>query len=309
MINKFPVCLGFILLNLLFLLGCQEEHSTLPLTNIISDSSSTIIVIDDSSNTIDINKTVLKKSNKTIVAPTINKNKKEIYIPKPKTSWHWQLSGKINTNYDVELYDIDLYTPQTTIDLLHKKGIKVICYFSAGSVDKQRKDAGEFPKEVIGNTLKGWPDEKWLDISNYKKFSKIIEKRLDLAVSKKCDGVEPDNVDAYQNKNGFSLTYTDQLNYNKWLAKQAHERGLSIALKNDLEQVKDLVDYFDFAVNEQCFEYDECELLTQFIKQKKAVFGVEYESDLNDFCEKANKMNFSWLKLSYNLAGERTACS
>jgi hypothetical protein len=39
--------------------------------------------------------------------------------------------------------------------------------------------------------------------------------RLDLAKNKKCDGVEPDNIDGFQNKTGFSLSYSDQLNFNK----------------------------------------------------------------------------------------------
>ncbi|GBE16816.1 hypothetical protein BMS3Abin15_00640 [bacterium BMS3Abin15] len=231
------------------------------------------------------------------------------YKPTPGLSWQWQLSGKINTSYNVDLYDIDLEeTPQATIDELHKRGIKVICYFSAGSWEEYRSDAKDFPKDVIGKTMDDWPDEKWLDISNYEKFSGIIRGRLDLAVEKNCDGVEADNMDSYQNNNGLSLTYGDQLRYNKWLAEEAHSRSLSIALKNDLEQVKDLVNHFDFAINEQCFEYDECGLLLPFIKQNKAVFGTEYELSPSSFCKEANRMNFSWLKMKYDLDGGRISC-
>lgn len=43
-------------------------------------------------------------------------------------------------------------------------------------------------------------------------------RRLDKAVSRGCDGVEPDNVDGYTNHNGLGLTAADQLSYNKWLA-------------------------------------------------------------------------------------------
>jgi len=237
-------------------------------------------------------------------------SKQLIYAPIPKTSWQWQLSGEINTNYDVEMFDIDLInTPQSIIDKLHDKGIKVICYFSAGSWESFRSDADQFPKEVLGKTLKGWDNEKWLDVSNYNTFSKIMQTRLDLAVEKTCDGVEPDNVDAYQNKNGFDLTYSDQLKYNKWLAEEAHKRNLAIALKNDLDQVKDLVDYFDFAINEQCFEYDECDKLKPFIQQNKAVFGVEYELETSKFCSVANDLSFSWLKMDYDLDGGRISCN
>jgi len=38
---------------------------------------------------------------------------------------------------------------------------------------------------------------------------------MDMAVAKDCDGVEPDNIDAYINNNGLGLTGADQLVYNR----------------------------------------------------------------------------------------------
>ena len=132
--------------------------------------------------------------------------------------------------------------------------------------------------------------------------------RLDLAVSKGCDGVEPDNVDGYANDSGFPLTGDDQLRYNRWLARQAHQRGLSVGLKNDLGQVADLVDDFDWALNEQCFQYDECDQLLLFFAKNKAVFGVEYQGRPEDFCPRANSMNFDWLKKKIDLDAWRISC-
>ncbi|KKT02584.1 MAG: hypothetical protein UV80_C0002G0051 [Candidatus Peregrinibacteria bacterium GW2011_GWF2_43_17] len=231
------------------------------------------------------------------------------YQPTPKTSWQWQLSGDIDTAYDVDMYDIDLFdTPQSIIDELHSENKKVICYFSAGSFEEFRDDAEDFPEEILGEELEGWEDEKWLDVSNYQEFASIMEDRLDLAVEKECDGVEPDNMDGYANDSGFDLTYDDQVVYSKWIAEEAHERNLSVGLKNALDQIDDVIDYFDFAVNEQCFEYDECDLLIEFIDQNKAVFGVEYELEPQEFCVSANEMSFSWLKMDYELDGGRIGC-
>ena len=232
------------------------------------------------------------------------------YMPKPGVSWQWQLNGDLNTRHDVDVYDIDLFdTAKEQIAKLQSRGIKVICYFSAGSYEDWRQDKNDFPESILGNTLVGWENEQWLDIAQIALLAPIMEKRLDLAKQKGCDGVEPDNVDGYQNESGFSLTDTDQLRYNKWLAKQAHQRGLSIALKNDLDQIDILVDHFDFAVNEQCFEYDECERLLPFIAQEKAVFGVEYELQPEQFCTDARAMGFSWMKMTYDLDGERIPCT
>ena len=48
-----------------------------------------------------------------------------------------------------------------------------------------------------------------------------------------------------------------RINCNKWLANTAHELGAAMGLKNDLGQVGDLVDIFDFHIDEQqCQQYD-----------------------------------------------------
>jgi hypothetical protein len=236
--------------------------------------------------------------------------KKTWYKPKPGISWQWQLQGKIDTSYKVDLYNIDLFdVPQSTIEKLHKKGIKIICYFSAGSSEDWREDFDKFPQSVLGKDYEGWAGEKWLDISNYHKFEDVIKARLDLAVKKKCDGVEPDNINAYQQKEtGFNLTYEDQLNYNIFLAEEAHKRNLAIALKNNGEQIKDLINYYDFAIVESCFEWEECDPFKKFIKQNKAVLGVEYNLEPKEFCKKANNLKFSWLKMDYKLDGDRISC-
>jgi len=41
---------------------------------------------------------------------------------------------------------------------------------------------------------------------------------------------------------------------------------------------------------------------------EKAVFHVGYELKLDEFCPKANKNNFSSLKINFDLAGERLSC-
>lgn len=211
------------------------------------------------------------------------------YKPTTAVTWQLQLTGTINTGYAVELYEIDLFdTPQQTIIDLHAASRKVICYFSGGSYEDWRSDATQFATSDIGNNLDGWPGENWLDIRSTS-VREIMQARLDLAVSKDCDAVDVDNMDGYTNNPGFALTANDQLDYNRFIANAAHQRDLAIGLKNDLEQIGGLVDYFDFAVNEECFEYDECDLLTPFIQQGKPVLQVEYkQAYVNDPTTRAN---------------------
>ncbi|BBG65395.1 endo alpha-1,4 polygalactosaminidase precusor [Hydrogenimonas sp.] len=201
---------------------------------------------------------------------------------KSSTTWQLQLQGTINSDYDVDLYDIDLFdTPQETIEKLHGEGRTVICYFSAGSYEEWREDNGRFPKEALGKDLDGWEGERWLDIRN-KTVWNIMEERIELAKRRGCDGVDPDNVNGYDNDTGFDLTAQDQAAFNKFLSSIARREGLFIGLKNDMGQIEELEPYFDFAVNEQCHEYGECDLLEPFIRNGKPVFNVEYDRKFID---------------------------
>jgi hypothetical protein len=209
----------------------------------------------------------------------------------PGTSWQMQITGNVDTSHNAQIYDIDLFdASQAAIDALHTKGRTVICYFSAGSWEDWRPDAGAFPASVIGKS-NGWPGEKWLNIADLNTLGPIMAARLDRAVQRGCDGVDPDNVDGYANNTGFNLRAVDQLVYNEFLATQAHLRGLLVGLKNDVDQARDLVDYFDFAVNEQCQEYSECTGLDPFIAHKKLVMQIEYSLAPAQFCPQAIAAN------------------
>ena len=232
----------------------------------------------------------------------------EWYRPTVATTWQWQLVGTINTGYAVDLYDIDLFdTPTSLIASIQASGKRVICYFSAGSFEDFRSDAGSFRPEDLGTPLGDFPDEKWLDIRSASVLT-IMEARLDVAVDKGCDGVEPDNMDGYDNNSGFSLTASDQLDFNRTIANEAHERGLSVGLKNDLGQIAGLIEFYDFQVNEQCHEYDECAVLDLFITAGKPVFNAEYEQGYvsnagtrAQLCDAALARNFRTLVLPLDL--------
>ncbi len=196
--------------------------------------------------------------------------------PAVTDTWHWQLTGTLNTAYNVKVYDIDLYdTSAGTILALQNSGKKVVCYFSAGSSESWRTDFASFAAADMGNALDGWAGERWLDTRS-SNVRTIMKQRLDLAKTKGCDGVEPDNVDGYSNSTGFALTAATQLDYNRFLASEAHARGLAIALKNNVGQVADLVGDFDLAVNEQCHQYKECDAYAAFVRAGKPVFNAEY---------------------------------
>lgn len=234
------------------------------------------------------------------------------------TTWQIDLSNAstadTSTKYDV--YDIDLFDSQnSTIQSLKAQGIKIICYFSAGSYENWRPDASSFLPSDKGSPLDGWPGEWWLN-TNSTNVRNIMLARLQLAQSRGCDGVDPDNVDGYDNSNGLGLTPTDAVNYLTYLAIQAHALGLAIGLKNAAAVIPGVVDFLQWEVNEQCVEYDECDLFTPFIEAGKPIFHIEYPDSAPDIstntfdslCNNTSAADFSTVLKEMDLGNWIKAC-
>ena len=218
--------------------------------------------------------------------PFNNTSSSKVWQPAAGTTWNYELLRPLNAtiegNFDV--WDIDMFdNTQEVISSLKEKGAKVICYFSAGSFENWRPDQSSFMPSDLGNELDGWPGERWLNISSSNVRS-IMEKRLDIAVSKGCNGVDPDNVDGYNNDNGLGLTQQDSTDFMQFLAGAASQRGLALGLKNAGEIIDSVIDKMQWSVNEQCVQFDECETFAPFVARGKPVFHVEYPkgSDVNN---------------------------
>lgn len=228
--------------------------------------------------------------------------------PRPGLAWQWQLTGKLDPSVDVPVYDVDgFHVSRAQVDDLHRRGRKVICYVSTGAWEDFRPDADRFPASVLGKS-NGWEGERWLDVRRTDVLGPLMAKRFDMCREKGFDAVEPDNMDGYANETGFPLTAAHQLAYNRLVARLAHERGLAVGLKNDLDQIPELVGEFDFAVNEQCAEYGECEALGAFTRAGKAVFHVEYDKAPATFCAVARKLGLSSMRKELELGTWRRAC-
>jgi hypothetical protein len=230
------------------------------------------------------------------------------WTPAPETTWQWQLTTPVDQFVSAKVYDIDLFdNPTSVVASLHRRGHKVICYLDAGTFEDFRSDSGSFPKSALGKR-NGWPGERWLDIRRVSLLAPIMRARFQQCEHKHFDGVEADNVDGYTNATGFPLTASDQLNYDKWLARTAHALGLSIALKNDLDQARQLEPYFDYALDEQCFQYSECSLLKPFVAAHKTVFEVEYNLSPGQFCRQSRIDGFMSMRKDLNLDAARDVC-
>ena len=243
----------------------------------------------------------------------------------------WLLDGPLSVNNAVQMglqdlsgatlpapavYDLDgETTSKATVDALHAMGKKVICYVDAGTYEQSRSDASKFQAispQIYGSAVAGWPGEYWLDIHRVNDLAPIMQARFQDCKAKGFDGIEPDNIDGYSNSTGFSLTSADQIAYNRALADWAHGMGLSIGLKNDLDQVPQLVGNFDWALNEQCYEYSECSSLKAFAQAGKAVWIAEYKdygSQWASVCADSQANHFNTARYQLALNAGRQPCT
>jgi endo-alpha-1,4-polygalactosaminidase (GH114 family) len=225
------------------------------------------------------------------------------------------------------VFDIDLYedgqvsgndhtVDTAAVDAIHRRGGHAICYVSAGTAERFRPDYDKYVQfdrthdhSLIGKPFSArFPNEYWLNINNGRGQRDFILGRM-AERTRRCanagfDAVEYDVVDAYaQGKRvtGWNISAHTQLIYNEALVKIAHQNGLSVGLKNDLGQVPRLEPKYDFAINEQCFQYHECTNnpspgYKAFLRDGKPVFQVEYRTQPSGFCGDANRLGISSIK-------------
>jgi hypothetical protein len=121
--------------------------------------------------------------------------------------------------------------------------------------------------DAKGNLVvdKDW-NEILLDYSTAAKragLTAIVGGWIDQCAAKGFKGVEPDNLDSYTRSSGL-LTESEAVAYAAALSSRAHGKGLAVGQKNDagLSTSSARQAGFDFAVAEECADYDECQNYT-----------------------------------------------
>ncbi|MEV7108401.1 endo alpha-1,4 polygalactosaminidase [Streptomyces atroolivaceus] len=125
----------------------------------------------------------------------------------------------------------------------------------------------------------GW-DEVLLDTSTAARraqLAEIVGDWIDGCAESGFQAVEPDNLDSFERSKG-KLTKEHNAAFAGTLASRAHSDGLAIGQKN----TTDLLDRhaeigFDFAVTEECAQFDECDAYADTYADR--VFAIEYEGE------------------------------
>jgi len=126
-------------------------------------------------------------------------------------------------------------------------------------------------------------DEDWnealLDTSTADKRTRlaaVVGAWVDGCAKSGFQAVEPDNLDSYE-RSGGRVTKAHNAAFAKLLAGRAHAAGLAVGQKNTVDMLADRTKIgFDFAVAEECGEYNECGDYAKAYANR--VFVIEYEN-------------------------------
>ncbi|WP_443044872.1 endo alpha-1,4 polygalactosaminidase [Streptomyces sp. Go40/10] len=160
-------------------------------------------------------------------------------------------------------------------------GLYNICYVNA--FQAQPAERSSWPADLLLRDARGGVviDRDWneplLDLRTPAKRERVarrVEQWIDGCADRGYDAVEPDNYDSYTRSHGL-LTAADATAFMALLSRHAHARHLAIGQKNTAELAgRRARAGLDFAVTEECGQYDECEVYAKAFDDR--VVDIEY---------------------------------
>lgn len=196
------------------------------------------------------------------------------------------------TNGDLDYQLGGSYPPPDGVEIVTRDrtdspvpGLYNICYINGFQTQPQEADwwLSTHPQLLLRDgeenivTDPEWPDELILDTSpnRHQELIAIVGNWIDDCAASGFDAIEIDNLDTYSRFPEF-LRVEDAVSIAQALTERAHGANLAAGQKNAPElPTPDSNAIFDFAVVEQCNQYDECELFTAVYAS--LVFVIEYD--------------------------------
>ncbi|MFD4576552.1 endo alpha-1,4 polygalactosaminidase [Streptomyces sp. NPDC058417] len=202
----------------------------------------------------------------------------KVVLPKANATFDYQIGGA--------------YTPAKGVTAVSRdrsakpaKGLYNVCYINAYQAQPDALSwwNKNHPDLVLRDKAKRPViDEDWgealLDTSTADKrtrLAKVVGAWVDGCAKSGFQAIEPDNLDSYE-RSGGRLTKAQNSAFAKLLADRAHAKGLAVGQKNTVDLLKDSKKVgFDFAVAEECGQYNECGDYAKTYANR--VFVIEYE--------------------------------
>lgn len=154
-----------------------------------------------------------------------------------------------------------------------------VIYFNLGTLESFRKYAvSPYPKSVIGKSVEGWPNERWLDLTNYRTME-CLKENIKITISflrKKYPRwfpkIDLDNLDGWDYDTGFELDKKDVVEYVNEIISWFHrEFEGEVCYRNGWELVDMLKG--DAILCEEGLEQN---FLKFYDRVQKPVYDIEY---------------------------------
>ncbi|RTE49313.1 endo alpha-1,4 polygalactosaminidase [Actinobaculum sp. 352] len=205
----------------------------------------------------------------------------DVTLPPTDAQPDYQLAGAYTPDPAVGVVGRDHHDPPAG-------GLYSICYINGFQTQPEEREA--WPDDLLlhadGAPLADpdWPDEVLLDTSsssNREKIAAIVEPWIEQCARDGFNAVEFDNLDSYT-RSGGALSLGDNLAQARLFVQIAHREGLAAGQKNSAEASRQLHDSagFDFAVVEECMDYNECQNYTAVYGNH--VIDIEYVDEETD---------------------------
>ncbi|GAA3595993.1 endo alpha-1,4 polygalactosaminidase [Kribbella ginsengisoli] len=181
-----------------------------------------------------------------------------VRLPPLHAGFDYQLGGPYPPAAGVEIVVRDRTAPAVN-------GLYNVCYVNAFQAQPDEQDQWDqdlLLKDKAGKTVidEDW-DEPLLDLRTAGKRQRIATKVngwIDGCAASGYQAIEPDNYDSYTRSKNL-LTADQAKEFLTLLATHAHQRNLAIGQKNTADLAADRKSVgLDFAVSEECGQYDEC---------------------------------------------------
>ncbi|QUI30065.1 endo alpha-1,4 polygalactosaminidase [Streptomyces alfalfae] len=199
-----------------------------------------------------------------------------VELPPPGAGFDYQIGGAYTPPQGVRIVSRDLgATPA--------RGLYNLCYINAFQAQpgaEREWDADLLLRDASGDVVHDddW-DEAVLDIRTAAKRERIaakVNRWIDSCADKGFQAVEPDNYDTYT-RFPDHLKASQAKAFVSLLSAHAHDKGLAIAQKNTPDLAVDREETgLDFAVAEECGEWDECDMYADAFGDR--VLVVEYSA-------------------------------
>ena len=190
------------------------------------------------------------------------------------------------------------------IETIHQKADTVYSYLNVGSLEEFRDYYDDF-KDITLSSYDNWDGEYWIDVSNSKWQSYVIDTLAKELLDKGCDGLFLDNFDIYyeyQSDEIYEGLYT--------ILKGLNEYNCKIIINGGYEFINKLDDYsLLYGVNQESVllsvDYDnntssmkdesEYAYILDYLNKCKEnnleVFTIEYAFNNNEVIDKVEKIN------------------